>query len=323
MTMIINYYRLIDDSEKALERTEEFLESWQQDEESFWVDIHSYRTDELEAWLDNLNLSDLAMQCCLEAGEATRLIPLHEEVFFEFTVYAEDALSDIVNLAFLCIRNLVITLHPAPIPNLDGVIKTLTSELTLTQPTTSALVCLLMLFESAKNLRISEVLKKTVFDLDERMDDNPDSVEADEILDQKRLLRTLDTLVSAQLSCFEFMGGLSRPFLDLMALTAQFQFAPSNARSANQNVDRLEKTIADIRQRFDMNQQEKTNRRLAVLTILSAIFMPLTFIAGIYGMNFDKMPELHFPYSYPVVLIIMASIAGGMYLYFKTRGWLE
>ena len=108
-----------------------------------------------------------------------------------------------------------------------------------------------------------------------------------------------------------------------MALTGQFQFAPSNARSANQNVGRLEKTIADIRQRFDMNQQEKTNRRLAVLTILSAIFMPLTFIAGIYGMNFDKMPELHFPYSYPVVLIIMASIAGGMYLYFKTRGWLE
>ena len=51
--------------------------------------------------------------------------------------------------------------------------------------------------------------------------------------------------------------------------------------------------------------------------------MPLTFIAGIYGMNFDKMPELHFPFSYPAVLIIMALIAGGMYLYFKIRGWLE
>jgi magnesium transporter len=88
-------------------------------------------------------------------------------------------------------------------------------------------------------------------------------------------------------------------------------------------VDRLEKTIADIRQRFEMNQQEKTNHRLAILTILSAIFMPLTFIAGIYGMNFDKMPELHFPFSYPAVLIIMALIAGGMYLYFKIRGWLE
>ena len=321
--MIINCYRIMDDSSKALERSENFLERWQHGEGSYWVDIQAYEIDELETWLDNLHLSDLAMQCCLEAGQAMRFIPLREEVFCEFTVYTKDAQSEIVNLAFLCIRNLVITLHPAPIPRLDGVIKALTFELTLTQPTTSALVCLLMLFESAESLRISEDLKKTVFDLDERMDDDPDSVEADEILDQKRLLRTLDTLVSAQLSCFEFMGGLSRPFLDLMALTAQFQFVTSNARSANQNVDRLEKTIADIRQRFDMNQQEKTNHRLAILTILSAIFMPLTFIAGIYGMNFDKMPELHFPFSYPAVLIIMALIAGGMYLYFKIRGWLE
>ncbi|MBW1836592.1 MAG: hypothetical protein JRI99_06475 [Deltaproteobacteria bacterium] len=122
MTMIINYFRLIGDSEKALERTEEFLKPWQQGEESFWVDIHSYDTDELEAWLDNLNLSDLAIRCCLEAGQAARFIPLREEVFFECTVYTEGAQSDIVNLAFLCIRNLVITLHPAPIPRLDGVI---------------------------------------------------------------------------------------------------------------------------------------------------------------------------------------------------------
>lgn len=321
--MIINCYRITGDSDKALEVSEDFFKPWQQGEGSYWVDIHSYETDELEAWLDQLNLSDLAVRCCLQAGQATRFIPLREEVFFEFPVDSKDVASDIVHLAFLCIQNLVVTLHSAPIPSLDGVIKALTSELVLPQPSTSAVVCLLMLLESAKVLRISETLKKTVFDLDERMDDNPDSVEADEILDQKRSLRTLDTVVGAQLSCFEFMSDLNRPFLDLKGLTAHFQFAPSNVRAASQAVERLEKTTADIRQRFEMNQQEKTNRRLAILTILSAIFMPLTFIAGIYGMNFDKMPELHFPFSYPAVLIIMALIAGGMYLYFRTRGWLE
>ncbi len=141
--------------------------------------------------------------------------------------------------------------------------------------------------------------------------------------DQKHSLRTLDTVVSSQLRCFEFMSGLNRPFLDLAGLTVQFQFSPINAHAANQNVDRLEKTIVDLRQRFEMNQQEKTNRRLAVLTILSAIFMPITLIAGIYGMNFEKMPELHFGFGYPAVLICMGLIAGVMYLYFKTRGWLD
>ena len=321
--MNINYYRITDDSSKALERVESFLEQWRQGEGSYWVDIQAYAIDELEAWLDNFHLSDLAVQCCRDAGRATRFIPLHEEVFFEFPVYAEGGASEFVYLSFLCIQNLVVTLRTSPLASLDEAIKGLTAEVTLTQPTTSALVCLLLLWESAKSLKISEALKKTVFEPDERMDDDPDRVEADEILDHKRSLRTLDTVVGAQLSCFEFMGGLSRSFLDIKGLTAQFQFAPSNARAADMNVNRLEKTIADIRQRFDMNQQEKTNRRLAVLTILSAIFMPLTFIAGIYGMNFDKMPELHLPHAYPAILMIMALIAGGMYLYFEVRGWLD
>lgn len=320
--MIIDTYSIIDDSDKALERADEFLKPWQQGKGSYWVDIHSYRTDELEVWLDNLNLSALAMKCCLDSGQGPQFIPLHGEVVFEFPVYAKDVASELVLLSFLCMENLVVTLHSAPLASLDDAIKGLTSKLMLTEPTISALVCLLLVLESAKSLRISDALKKMVFDLDERMDDSPDSVSANEILDGKRSLRTLDTVVGSQLSCFEFVGGLSRPFLDLMALATQYQFAPSNARAGNQNVDRLEKTLADIHLRFDMNQQEKTNRRLAVLTILSAILMPLTFIAGIYGMNFEKMPELHFAFGYPAVLIFMALVGGGMYLYFKIKGWL-
>jgi magnesium transporter len=321
--MIFNAYRLTWDFDKPLERSEEFLKSWQQGEVNFWVDIHSYETDELESWLGNLNLSDLAIRGCREAGQATRYIPLSEEVFFEFPVYSGEA-SEIIHLSFLCKQNLLITLHSAPTPSLDDTIKLVfTSEMIPTELTTSVVVCVFMMLVSVQSLKISEALEKKVFDLDERMDDNPDSVEADEILNHKRSLRSLDTVVSTQLNGFEFMSRLNRPFLDLKELAAHFQFAPSNVRAAKNNVDRLEKTLADIRQRFDMNQQEKTNRRLAVLTILSAIFMPLTLIAGIYGMNFDNMPELHFPFSYPVVLIIMLLIAVGMYLYFKTRGWLD
>ena len=324
--MVITGYRIIDDSHKALEPCEEFLEPWKRGEGgSYWVDVHSYRADELEVWLGTLHVSSLAIERCLDAGQATRLIPLHEreEVFFEFPVYSTDGGLAIGHLSFLCIPNLVVTLHSAPLASLDHTIKGLTVEMTLSQPTISALVGLLLFLESAKSLRISEALKKTVFNLAERMDDNPDSVKTNEIRDQKRSLRTLDTVAGAQLNCFEYVGALTRPFLDLKALTTRFQVVPSNARATNQVVDRLEKFIADIHQRFEMNQQEKTNRRLAVLTVLSAIFMPLTFIAGIYGMNFDTMPELQHAFGYPAVLIFMALVAGGMYLYFKTRGWLD
>lgn len=74
---------------------------------------------------------------------------------------------------------------------------------------------------------------------------------------------------------------------------------------------------------IDTNQQEITNHRLAVLTILPAVFMLLTLLAGIYIMNLENIPELHFTWGYPGVIIGMFLIAVCMYLYFKISGWLD
>lgn len=71
---------------------------------------------------------------------------------------------------------------------------------------------------------------------------------------------------------------------------------------------------------------ESINRRLSeimkVLTIVSTIFIPLTFITGLYGMNFKNMPELEWKYSYPAVLISMVVITIAMLFYFRKRGWI-
>jgi magnesium transporter len=66
----------------------------------------------------------------------------------------------------------------------------------------------------------------------------------------------------------------------------------------------------------------RMNEIIKVLTLVSAIFIPLTFIVGVYGMNFDEMPELRSPLGYPGVLLFMAATAGLMLLYFKRKRWL-
>src|SRR5256714_9902898 len=66
----------------------------------------------------------------------------------------------------------------------------------------------------------------------------------------------------------------------------------------------------------------RLNEIMKVLTIFSAIMLPLTFIAGIYGMNFDNMPELHSRYGYYAVWAIMIVVAVGMLLFFWRRGWI-
>jgi magnesium transporter len=60
---------------------------------------------------------------------------------------------------------------------------------------------------------------------------------------------------------------------------------------------------------------------MKILAVISAIFIPLTFIAGIYGMNFEFMPELTQPWGYPIVLGFMGSIALTMFIFFKIRHW--
>ena len=66
----------------------------------------------------------------------------------------------------------------------------------------------------------------------------------------------------------------------------------------------------------------RSNDVMKVLTIMASIFIPLTFMAGIYGMNFDHMPELHFQWSYPILWSVMAVMACGMMVYFWKKGWI-
>jgi magnesium transporter len=66
----------------------------------------------------------------------------------------------------------------------------------------------------------------------------------------------------------------------------------------------------------------RMNEIMKVLTIFSAIMLPLTFIAGVYGMNFDNMPELHSRYGYYAVVVVMLLVAIGMLFYFRRKGWI-
>jgi magnesium transporter len=69
------------------------------------------------------------------------------------------------------------------------------------------------------------------------------------------------------------------------------------------------------------SQSQRMNEIMKILTAVSVIFMPLTFIVGVYGMNFDFMPELRYKYSYFIVLAIMFAIVLGMVVYFKKKKW--
>jgi magnesium transporter len=66
----------------------------------------------------------------------------------------------------------------------------------------------------------------------------------------------------------------------------------------------------------------RLNEVMKTLTVMATIFIPLTFLVGVYGMNFRNMPELHWRWGYPALWVVMLLVSGGLLLWFRRRGWL-
>lgn len=70
------------------------------------------------------------------------------------------------------------------------------------------------------------------------------------------------------------------------------------------------------------NMSNRMNEIMKVLTIIATVFIPITFVTSLYGMNFKYMPELEWPFGYPLVLLVLVAMAGAMFAYFRKKGWI-
>ena len=91
---------------------------------------------------------------------------------------------------------------------------------------------------------------------------------------------------------------------------------------ATENIEIYREMTWGLMDMYMTTISNKMNEVMKVLTIMASIFIPLTFLAGIYGMNFKYMPELDWKYSYPVLLILMLLMIVGMLLFFKRKRWM-
>lgn len=96
----------------------------------------------------------------------------------------------------------------------------------------------------------------------------------------------------------------------------------NNINHASESSDSYREILSDQLNIYHTTISSKLNDIMKFLTVFSVIFIPLTFIAGIYGTNFDFVPELHYKYSYFIMWIVIIIVALGMLIYFKRKKWL-
>lgn len=86
--------------------------------------------------------------------------------------------------------------------------------------------------------------------------------------------------------------------------------------------DSYRELLSSVLDMYMSVQGQKLNEIIKVLTLMSTLMLPMTFVAGVYGMNFDFMPETHWKYGYLLAILFMVAIAGGLVVWFKLRKWI-
>jgi magnesium transporter len=95
-----------------------------------------------------------------------------------------------------------------------------------------------------------------------------------------------------------------------------------HALQVRDQLDRMRDFATALMELYLSTANNRMNEVMKVLTVIASIFIPLTFIASIYGMNFKYMPETQLRGAYPAVLLVMLAIGGGLFVWFKRRDWL-
>ena len=121
----------------------------------------------------------------------------------------------------------------------------------------------------------------------------------------------------------DVINSMMRDAPSLLSKDVQFYLRDVHDHSvqATDGLESLRELQASLHDFYLSQLSYRMNEVMKVLTIISTIFIPLSFLVGVYGMNFDKMPELHWNFAYPGLWLIMFSIAISMLIYFWKKDW--
>lgn len=163
-------------------------------------------------------------------------------------------------------------------------------------------------------------LGEEIEDLEEQLMDEDMQADLAEIY---RLRRTVRSMGRSVWPLRELMAGLRKPDLDFVRDENQIYIRDihDHGLQAAETLDSFRDTLTAMHEVVMSSITMRTNEVMKVLTTVATIFIPLTFISGVYGMNFEHMPELSWRWGYFAALAFMALVAGGMLLYFKRKDW--
>ncbi|MBS1240738.1 MAG: hypothetical protein H6R40_165 [Gemmatimonadetes bacterium] len=290
-----------------------------------WIDVTGPTPEELAAVAEEYGLHPVYVEDSLDPWHLPKFERIGDSSFLILRVFGErpertgNTVQDMTRKIAVFLRgDVVITIHRAPQP----VCELLEREHALEHHGAERCTPACLLTSLARG--ILDTYDRPLEDAEDRLNDfeselftprrrSPALADIHEI---KRTVGTIRRLMWLSLQVIQKTfppGERSAPlFQDLRDSAEGYHFHADQLLEEAQTLINMNLAVASHR----------TNEVMRVLTVFSAFFLPLTFLVGVYGMNFRYMPELERRWGYPMALAAMAAISLAIFLWFRHRGWL-
>lgn len=285
-----------------------------------WTDVLNPSKEEMQTLSEEYKLDEHIVRDCMEPEHLPKYELVDDVHFLILRFYAPDAdkpvptIQQLTNkIAIFYTDKFIITIHKEKLPFVENIVKN---------------------FATKKCSSITELVVKIIWHALETFDE-PATLLSDKVdfYETEIMLRKNSDDQVQTLYLIKHEASVIHKVLMLMAEPINHQHPEKKEKSSVQDMrDQYLKMLTLYNQVLDdVNNlmslamsisAKRTNEVMRVLTIFSVFFMPLTFIAGIYGMNFKFMPELNYKWSYPAVLLLMALVTVIIYFWFKRKRWI-
>jgi Mg2+ and Co2+ transporter CorA len=288
-----------------------------------WIDIEDTDPNELRHFLSPLDLHPLQMEHCLDLDIDPGVMSFSKSLLIEYPAFLESKSDNPSYLTIILKDEVLITIRHGLIPSLDALILSLTTD---HAPKVTHLPQLIYQIldqfadlNADAEIKVRDQIQKTAEDLAQ----NPNMVSANDLTLLRSDVGKLISLMENQLYCVSRLVAADIESLQEPHRKAYLQDLLSEAEIAQRGAYRLETRVNDLYRDYQMVGNDRVEKRLRLLTIVSAITLPLGLVAGLLGMNVGGLPGTNLPTAFIIVIALMVVIALAQYWFFKSKGWFD
>ncbi len=294
-------------------------------EKSYWLNFHGLHEVSLYEELSKVMSFDrLMVRQMLDTTQRPKVEEYSEYLFFSVKsiLQTEQKELNIEQISFILGANYIISLQEEKGDHFDHIRHKIREKLGMVRHKKSDFLLVQLLdavldnyFETIDsfNLIVSELEREVLKDPTQETLLKLEKYKKDTQLIKKSLMPFKEALTN-------ILNGRTRFIQD--ENEKYFHDLLNSCKSATDEIESTSKNLESLTNIYFSSLSQKMNETMKVLTTVATIFIPLTFIAGIYGMNFEYMPELKYRYGYFVVWGVMGAVLLFMLFYFKRKKWL-